>query len=82
MVSNNARAHVPLTSLQYGASKNALAGGGCVSILFFGNASQASVHASNNVFDQCTVEVSSGQNVIAGNGMSSWFCDFWFVFRR
>ncbi len=70
MVSNNARAYVPLTSLQYGASKNALAGGGCVSILFFGNASHSSVHVSNNVFDQCLVDVSSGQNVIAGNGMS------------
>ena len=52
-----------------------------MSILFFGNASQASVHASNNVFDQCTVDVSSGQNVIAGNGMSSLgFATFGFFF--
>jgi hypothetical protein len=69
MVRNNAKAAVPPTSPQLNASRNALAGGGCVSVLFFGNASGSSVRFIGNKFEQCTVDVSSGDNVDLGNGI-------------
>ncbi len=68
MVANSARAYVPRVSLQQNASRNALAGGGCISVLFVGNASGSSARFINNQFKQCTVKVSSSENVDLGNG--------------
>jgi hypothetical protein len=68
MLANNARASVPPASLQLNASRNAVAGGGCVSVLFYGNASGSSVRFIGNKFEQCTVDVSSADNVDLGNG--------------
>jgi hypothetical protein len=68
MEANNARATVPTTSLQQNASRNALSGGGCISVLFYGNASGSIVLISGNTFDQCVVDVSSIANVRLGNG--------------
>ncbi len=68
MVSNIARASVPATSIQSSASRNAVAGGGCVSVLFFGSSIGSSVRVSGNSFLQCQVDVSGGDNVAVGNG--------------
>ena len=68
MEASKARATVPTTSLQQSASKNALSGGGCISVLFYGNASGSVVVVSGNTFDQCVVDVSSTANVRLGNG--------------
>ena len=48
-------------------SQNAVAGGGCLSILFRGNSSASSVVISGNSFVQCTVDVPS-RNIRVGNG--------------
>jgi hypothetical protein len=48
-----------------------LAGGGCVSVLFFGSASDASLRVLGNRFAQCEVAVSGSDNVAAGNGASA-----------
>ena len=72
MVANSAQASVPTSSLQYNPSVgggNAVAGGGCVSVLFFGNASGSSVHVSQNNFLQCTVDVSFHHDVFFGSGV-------------
>jgi hypothetical protein len=69
MWANNARAFVPPASLQQTASRNALAGGGCVSVLFFGNSSGSSVRIVGNTFQHCSVDVLSGDNVVLGNGV-------------
>jgi hypothetical protein len=71
MHSNSARAVVPDLFLHKSASRNAVSGGGCVSLLFYGNTSGSVVHFTENTFEQCTVEVSSDANVFVGNGM---FC--------
>ena len=63
MEANRARATVPTTSLQQHASRNAVSGGGCVSVLFYGNASGSVVQVSGNTFEQCVVDVSSTANV-------------------
>ena len=68
MEASKARATVPTTSLQQNASSNALSGGGCISVLFYGNASGSVVVVSGNTFDQCVVDVSSTANVRLGNG--------------
>jgi hypothetical protein len=68
MEANEARATVPTTSLQQNASRNALSGGGGISVLFYGNASGSVVSISGNTFDQCVVDVSSIANVRLGNG--------------
>jgi hypothetical protein len=69
MVNNIAQASVPSTSLQSNSSSNAVAGGGCVSVLFSGNTSGSSVIVSSNTFAQCTVTVSAINGVRVGNGM-------------
>jgi hypothetical protein len=69
MRANSVRAVVPLASSQQTASGNALAGGGCVSVLFFGNSSGSSVRFVGNTFEHCSVDVLSGDNVLLGNGV-------------
>jgi hypothetical protein len=73
MVENSVLAIVPAESQQNGASQNAVAGGGCVSVLFRGNSSTSTVIISGNSFQQCTVNVSSLSNIRVGNGI---FCCF------
>jgi hypothetical protein len=68
MASNSARAVVPVASEQYRMSENAVAGGGCVSVLFPGNASGVNVVVSGSTFQQCSVGVGSRDNVQIGNG--------------
>jgi hypothetical protein len=58
-------------SLQHNASRNALAGGGCVSVLFFGSASDVAVVVVGNMFKQCKVAVSGSDNAAVGNGASA-----------
>jgi hypothetical protein len=69
MIQNSALAFVPTSASQYRASRSAVAGGGCVSVLFLGNASGSSVVVSGNTFLQCTVTVAGSNNVNVGNGM-------------
>ena len=69
MVRNNAQASVPPSSLQASASSNAVAGGGCVSLVYSGNASGCSVRIDDNTFFQCTVTVPGSNGVKIGNGM-------------
>ena len=69
MVSNRANALVPIDSEQFQKSRNAVAGGGCVSVLFYGNASGSAVHISDNNFTECAVQVSDTGNVTVGNGV-------------
>jgi hypothetical protein len=68
MASNVARASVPYTSPQRNSSRNALAGGGCVSVLFFGNASGVLLHVVGNSFLRCQVVLSDNNDVAVGNG--------------
>jgi hypothetical protein len=63
MEANTARATVPTTSLQQNASRNALSGGGCISVVFYGNASGSVVSISGSTFDMCVVDVSSIANL-------------------
>jgi hypothetical protein len=68
MTDNHARAFVPPSaSLMTRSSNNSVAGGGCLSVLFRGNASGSAVHISGNSFTGCLVSVSSS-NVFSGNG--------------
>jgi hypothetical protein len=69
MIENSAQASVPLTSPQYIASRNTVAGGGCVSVLFSGNSSGSGVHVSGSSFLRCSVAVAVGNNVDVGNGI-------------
>jgi hypothetical protein len=75
MEANNAQAIiVPNRAKQISASSNVVAGGGCVSLLFFGNTSRSTVFISGNTFLRCTVNVgtsASSNNVILGNGMNA-----------
>jgi hypothetical protein len=68
LTENVAVGNVPLKSPQYSKSKNAVAGGGCVSVLFRGNSSGAAFSAVNNTFSRCKVQLSSSKNVLVGNG--------------
>ena len=73
MIENNARASVPTASGQFNASRNAVVGGGCVSVLFSGNSSGSSVNVRGSTFLKCAVMLTVGDNVNVGNGM--WkFC--------
>jgi hypothetical protein len=67
MTGNSAQASIPAQSQQFSASQNAVAGGGCVSVLFSGNSSGSNVKFSGNTFLSCTVTV--GINVYVGNGI-------------
>ena len=69
MTDNTAVANVPVTSLQSTLSRNAVAGGGCVSVLFRGNCSAFVLHMSGNSFLRCAVQVSRSRNIVVGNGM-------------
>jgi len=76
MVANTAQASVPTSAPQYQyipsydtAGGIAVAGGGCVSVLFSGNASGPSVRVSDSTFLQCTVTLSLNNGVFVGNGM-------------
>jgi hypothetical protein len=76
MVNNTVQASVPTSAPQYKyiplfafGGGNAVAGGGCVSVVFSGNASSPIVHVSDSTFLQCKVAVSSSNGVIIGNGM-------------
>ena len=71
MVDNRALAVVPVESQQFGASQNAVAGGGCVSVLFRGNSSASKVHISDNSFLQCTVDVPLSRGIRVGNGTAN-----------
>jgi hypothetical protein len=75
MEANNAQAFVvPNGAKQTSASSNVVAGGGCVSLLFFGNTSRSTVFISGNTFLRCAVNVGTGSvassNVLLGNGMN------------
>jgi len=80
MVNNTAQASVPTSAPQYhnvshfGAlGGNAVAGGGCVSVVFAGSTSGCSVLVSDNSFLQCTVTLSNSNGVFVGNGtLSAW----------
>jgi hypothetical protein len=68
MADNSAVAVVPSDSPQSGLSRNAVAGGGCVSLLFRGNSSASTLRVTNNSFLRCEVDVASSRNTVAGNG--------------
>jgi hypothetical protein len=68
MAESHAVAAVPVGSPQFSKSQNAIAGGGCVSVLFPGNSSGSSLRFSGNTFFKCTVDVSSSKDVKIGNG--------------
>jgi hypothetical protein len=76
MLANTALAFLPKASRQYSVhTRSALAGGGCVSVLFSRNASGSKVHVADNVFDGCEVDVSDVTgNVAVGNGMMAALC--------
>jgi hypothetical protein len=80
MEANRARATVPTTSLQQHASRNAVGGGGCVSVLFYGNASGSVVQVSGNTFEQCVVDVSGIANVQLGNGYGGAFSVYFGIY--
>jgi hypothetical protein len=74
MVNNTAQAVVPASAHQYYRifgipSGNAVAGGGCVSVIFSGNVSGPSVLVTDSTFHQCTVTLSIKNGVSYGNGM-------------
>jgi hypothetical protein len=69
MTDNAAVAEVPVASPQRLLSRNAVAGGGCVSVLFRGNCSAFVLHMSDNLFLRCAVHVSRSRNIVVGNGM-------------
>jgi hypothetical protein len=72
MVSNSAKASVPVISEQSRKSSNAIVGGGCVSVLFPRNASGSSVLVSGNTFERCFAIVSGDDSVFVGNGACCW----------
>jgi hypothetical protein len=73
MAQSSAAAAVPVDSPQSSLSRNAVAGGGCVSVLFRGNSSGSAVQVSGNSFRQCTVDISSASNALVGNGNFVFF---------
>jgi hypothetical protein len=68
MAQSSAAGAVPVESAQSSVYRNAVAGGGCVSVLFRGNSSGSAVQVSGNSFRQCAVHVSSASNALVGNG--------------
>jgi hypothetical protein len=74
MVNNTVQALVPTSAQQYRNMQvvrggNAVAGGGCVSVLISINASNSSVLIIGNKFLRCTVVMSlKNNNVLVGNG--------------
>jgi hypothetical protein len=74
MVNNTVQALVPTSAKQYRNMQvvrggNAVAGGGCVSVLISANASNSSVLIIDNKFLRCTVVMSlKNNNVLVGNG--------------
>ena len=68
MADNRAVAVVPSDSPQSGLSRNAVAGGGCVSLLFRGNSSASTLRVINNSFVRCEVDLTSSRNIFVGNG--------------
>lgn len=73
MTENTAVAVVPMGSSQIASTSNAVAGGGCLSVLFLGNSSSFSLQISGNMFVRCVVDVSSSKNVVVGNGIFGFF---------
>jgi hypothetical protein len=79
MVNNTAQASVPTAAFQYKpvytsfyysiGGGSAVAGGGCVSVVFSGNASGSIVHVSDNTFLHCKVTLSGNNGVFVGNGV-------------
>jgi hypothetical protein len=69
MVNNSAVAVVPNDSAQIEFSRNAVAGGGCLSVLFRGNSSASTLYIVGNSFSRCGVDVSRSRNVDVGNGI-------------
>ena len=69
MTQSSAAAAVPVNSPQSSLSRNAVAGGGCVSVLFRGNCSAFVLHMSGNSFLRCAVQVPRSRNIRVGNGM-------------
>lgn len=70
MTENNVRAFLPpSSSLMRRSSSNSVSGGGCLSVLFRGNASGSAVYISGNTFEGCTVNVSGSDNIAVGNGV-------------
>jgi hypothetical protein len=68
MAQSSVAGAVPVESAQSSLSRNAVAGGGCVSVLFRGNSSGSAVQVNGNSFRRCTVHVSSASNALVGNG--------------
>jgi hypothetical protein len=82
MADNIVRATVPQTSLQSNASKNAVAGGGCVSVAYLGNSSGTLLRFVGNSFSQCEVNVFGSDDIIIGNGMpKDYKFPFWTAVR-
>jgi hypothetical protein len=76
MTDNNARAFLPpSSSLMARASSNSVAGGGCLSVLFRGNASRSAVHISGNSFVGCAVDVPGTDLIAVGNGECVYAAD-------
>jgi hypothetical protein len=73
MVANRAAAAAPADSA------SSIAGGGCLSVLFRGNASGAAVHVSSNKFLQCIVDVGAFGR---GNGKRDACCPYGVSPRR
>jgi hypothetical protein len=69
MVGNVAKPSLPSLSPQKASSRNAIAGGGCVSILFQGNATGTSIVIHGNTFIRCQVISSEVDKIIIGNGV-------------
>jgi hypothetical protein len=76
MTDNNARAFLPPSpSLMARASSNSVAGGGCISVLFHGNASRSAVHISGNTFVGCAVNVLGTDHIVFANGQYVYAAD-------
>lgn len=69
LTANTAVAALPIGSPQSETSRNSLAGGGCVSVLFQGNASAVSLQISGNSMSHCAVKVPNLSNILVGNGI-------------
>ena len=68
LANNIAVAAVPSNSPNRGLSRNAVAGGGCVSLLFRGNSSASTLRIVNSSFLRCEVDVSNSSGIVVGNG--------------
>jgi hypothetical protein len=79
MTDNSAVADVPWRPRRVFQSRNAVAGGGCVSVLFRGNCSASTLRMSGNSFLRCAVDVSRSRNIRVGNGTASFLKSTVFV---